>query len=105
MYYDEYIMLSKDDMEKIKTKLNILKLLNEDLYAKEKVNEILTILDKEENIEKSMTIDEVITAKMMETKKTNPELNANLYILYRKLQDKRIDPIEAMRLYEVYTND
>ncbi|MBK1812930.1 hypothetical protein JHL18_20105 [Clostridium sp. YIM B02505] len=105
MYYDEYVILTKEDIESIETKLNIIKLLIVDQYAKGKVDEILNIINKEEVVDKKVSIDEIIYDKMNEAKGIDPELNANLYVLYRKLQDKRIDPLEAMRLYEIYTNE
>jgi hypothetical protein len=105
MYYENYILVDKDDFEKIKNKLNIVKLLIEDKYAREKLEEILYILQKEDEVEKPIPIEEIIYMKMNESKNTNPELNANLYMLYRKLQEKKIDPVEAMSLYQIYIND
>ncbi|GFZ30975.1 hypothetical protein CSC2_15010 [Clostridium zeae] len=105
MYFDEYIVLRKDDVEKIKNKLNILKLLVEDPYAKEKVEEVLGIVNTDQSKSESKSIDEVIYNKMKETKSTNPELSADLYVIYRKLQEKKINPAEAIRLYKIYISD
>ncbi len=105
MYYDEYMMLSKDDIEKIKNKLNIVKLLVEDSYAKEKVQEVLDIIIKEDAEDEPVSIQDIIYEKMKETKSTNPDLNAELYMLYRKLQDNKIGPEEALSLYKAYTSE
>lgn len=105
MYYDEYMVLSKDDVEKMKNKLNIIKLIVEDPYAKEKVEEVLTIINKDKTNDEAVSIEELIYNKMKETKSTNPEMNADLYVIYRKLQEEKIDPAEAMRLYKIYISE
>ncbi|GKU23565.1 hypothetical protein [Clostridium folliculivorans] len=105
MYNDEYIVLRKDDVEKIKNKLNILKLLVEDPYEKEKVEEVLHIINTDHTKGENESIEEVIYNKMKETKSTNPELSADLYMIYRKLQQKKIDPAEAIQLYKIYISD
>jgi hypothetical protein len=105
VYYDEYIVLSKDDIDKVKNKLNIIKLITEDPYAKEKLEEVLAIIDKEKTNDESISIEELIHNKMKETKSTNPELSADLYVIYRRLQEEKIDQAEAMRLYKIYVSE
>lgn len=101
--YDDKILVNKENLEKMETKLVSLKLLVEDESLKKNISEILEIIDSEIN-GKTISIKQCIREKMDETKFSNPELNFKLYMLYRKLSDGKIDEEEALKAYEIYIN-
>lgn len=97
---NDKISLNMETIKKIKSSVTNIKLLSNDKYVKKEADELLTIIDNELKLGELSIID-MIYEKMKETKRSNPELSADLYILYRKLTDKKITEIEAMELFEL----
>lgn len=99
---EDKINVSEESMNKIKSKAREIKLISKDKQVIKAAEEIIDITAAE--IEKnSLDIMQKIEAKMKETKFTNPDLNANLYIVYRNLMDKKITEEDATELYELYS--
>ncbi len=59
------------------------------------------MLESELNYD-NISLKEKISSKMKETKNSDPNMNANLYILYRNLVNGRITEEEALELYNMY---
>lgn len=101
MYINEKVMVNKVSLEKMQTKLRGLKVMVQDKQIQSLVSEILELLDDELNV-KDISIEEIIKDKMKESKFSNPELHFELYKLYRKLSDGKIDENEALKAYNLY---
>lgn len=99
---DDKISISEESMNKIKSKANEIKLISRDKQVIKIAEEIMSLVSAE--IDKnSLNIMQKVELKMKETKFTNPDLNANLYILYRNLMDKKISEEDGEELYEMYS--
>lgn len=100
------ILINKDILEKVKTDVNKIKILSNEEEIKGIADEILSILEKRDFTTGKkiveMTILDRIKQKMKDT--TDKDLNVKLYILYRKLEDKKISEDEALRLFEIYVD-
>ena len=100
------ILINKDILEKVKADVNKIKILSNEEEIKGIADEILSILEKRDLTTGKkiveMTILDRIKQKMKDT--TDKDLNVKLYILYRKLEDKKISEDEALRLFEIYVN-
>ncbi len=101
MAINEKIMVNKDTLEKMQTKLRGLKLMVQDKEIQSLVIDILELLDNELRA-KDSSLEDIIYDKMKETKNSNPDLHFKLYMLYRKLSDGKIDENEALKNYKVY---
>lgn len=98
---NEKILVNKDSLEKMQTKLRGLKVMLEDKEMLSTIIEILDLVQNELKI-KDISVEDMIKDKMNETKFSNPELNFKLYMLYRKLEQGKIDTDEALKAYELY---
>lgn len=101
MSVSEKIVVKKDSLEKMKVKLRGLKVSIEDKSVQSAIGEILDILDNELN-DRDISLENTIKNKMIETKISNPDQHFKLYMLYRKLVEKRITEEEALKDYEIY---
>ena len=102
MGVNEKILVKKENLQKIQTNLKVLRVMTNDKDALKTIDEMIYIIN-EELKEKYVSIKEKIKDRMEKTKNTDPELNFNLYMLYRKLSDGKIDEEEALKAYEIYT--
>lgn len=95
------LVVDEEIVFKIQSRANAIKVLSKDKQVLKEVEELLDIVEKilEDN---TMTLSEKIEKKMKETKFTDPEMNASLYILHRKLSDGKISPQDAVALFEMY---
>lgn len=95
------LIVSEEIILKIQSRANAIKVLANDKQVLKEAEELLDIIEEilEDN---TMTLVEKIEQKMRETKFTDPEMNASLYILHRKLSDGKISPQDAMALFEMY---
>ncbi|KAJ51170.1 hypothetical protein BD780_002376 [Clostridium tetanomorphum] len=100
---EEKLLIHKETLVRIQSRAMAIKFLSKDKQLTKEVEEILELIDKEIKAN-SMSLIEKIEHKMKETKLTNPEMNANLYILYRKLSDGKISETDASALFELYIN-
>lgn len=109
MYQDDKIWISKKGLDKACKNLKGLKLLLKDDNLKHTIDDTIEILKKEikfENIDiEEINIEQMIKNKMKNTRNSNPDLNFKLYKLLRKLQNKKVDENEAMRVYEMYERE
>lgn len=103
MYINEKVIVNKESLDKMQTKLRGLKVIVKDKQIQSLVSEILELIDDELNA-KDISVEEIIKDKMKETKFSNPELHFELYKLYRKLTDGKIDEAEALKAYHLYTS-
>lgn len=103
MSINDKIMVNKDSLEKIQTKLRGLKVTVQDKEIRLLVSEILELLNGELN-PIDISLEDMIYNKMKETKSTNPDLHFKIYMLYRKLSDGKIDEDEALKAYKAYIN-
>ncbi|GAA0724231.1 hypothetical protein GCM10008905_17830 [Clostridium malenominatum] len=97
------LIVSEEIILKIQSRANAIKVLANDKQVLKEAEELLDIIEEilEDN---TMTLVEKIEQKMRETKFTDPEMNASLYILHRKLSDGKISPQDAMALFEMYVS-
>lgn len=101
MSVSEKIVVKKDNLEKMKVKLRGLKVSIEDKSVQSAIGEILDLLDNELN-DRDISLENTIKNKMIETKISNPDQHFKLYMLYRKLVEKRITEEDALKDYEIY---
>jgi hypothetical protein len=92
----EKVVVNKDALDKIKTKLKGLKVSVEDKNAKSIIDEILKIFE-DEIFNDNFSLEKIIKDKMAETKISNPDQNFKLYMLHRRLTDNKITQEEALR--------
>lgn len=105
-YESERVLLHVETLSKVKTILNEIKILSQDKTVRDKVDEILEIVDRgsmntvnKKEMDGEALID-IIYKKMKKTK--DRDLNVKLYMLYRKLEERQISEEEALKLYEIY---
>lgn len=72
-----------------------------DKIIKKEAERLFNLLEEELSIN-SLSLEERILKKMKETKTTDPDMNANLYILHRKLVNRQITEKQALEMFEVY---
>lgn len=97
----EKILVSKECINKIKTELKVIKVNTRDKNLKRELTGLLDMLENELNYD-GVSLKEKIMDKMKETKNSDPNMNANLYILYRNLVNGRISDEQALELYNMY---
>ena len=98
---NEKVLISRECIEKIRTELKIIKVNTNNRNFKKDVSKLLDMLESELNYD-NISLKEKIFSKMKETKNSDPNMNANLYILYRNLVNGRITEEEALELYNMY---
>lgn len=103
MNIDEEVAFKKETVDKIQTKLRVIRLTTAEPAIKGKIEEILDIINNELNPD-SMSIGEIIYNKMSESKAIDKELHVRLYMLYRKLLDDKISEEDAAKLYQLYVS-
>jgi len=93
------IMIEESKIKEIRLGLNELKLSVGDEQLRKKVEKLINLLEgKKEEEEES--IADMIYKKMKDTE--DPELNVKLYMLYRKLEEGKVDENEALRQYNIF---
>lgn len=95
------IKFNVESVEKIKSRIKAIKLMSKDKEISKLAVEVIELLENEIK-ENSITLMEKIELKMKETKFSDPELNANLYMVYRNLMDDKISEKDAEEIYELY---
>ncbi|MBV7272229.1 hypothetical protein JMF89_04555 [Clostridiaceae bacterium UIB06] len=101
MSNDEKILMSQQFIDKLRISLNTIKLTTKDKNIKKESEDLIKLLENELNAEE-LTVEQKILKRMRETKNVDPDANANLYILHRKLVNKQITEKEALQILEVY---
>lgn len=98
---DDKIVICRDILIKIKSRAQIIKSSCKDKALIKEADQILDLVTKELNKD-TETVLEKIEQKMRETRKSNPDLNANLYILHRNLVNNKITEENALELLKMY---
>lgn len=95
------LIVNKDMLKKIQSRAKEIELITKDKSIAQNAEEIVEIINDifKDNF---TTLLEKIEQKMKEVKHSDPEMNASLYILYRKLVDKKISDENAATLFDVY---
>lgn len=101
MSTESKISISSEDFERIRAEINMLSIICNDDVVKKRLIELLNHLNGITN-SKDINIEEVIEKKLVETKRTDKELNASLYILHQNLIRGKITEEDAKRLFEDY---
>lgn len=104
MNSEEKILISKECIDKIRSGLNTIKVVTKDKNIKKEAEELLRLLEAETS-GNELSLDERILKKMRETKNVDPDMNANLYILHRKLVNNQITEQQALQMFEMYIKD
>lgn len=102
MSNDEKISITKELMNKIKIGLNNISLATKDKNIKKEAEDLVKLVEAE-LIEEEVTVAERILKRMRETKNVDPDTNANLYILHRKLVNNQISETQALQMLEMYS--
>ena len=96
------IVIKEEKVIKILEDLNDVLIRCEDESIKEKINSSILELEKSLNRESRMEISELISERMKEFKTKDPDLHFKLYMLYRKLEDRKISEEDAAQAYKSY---
>lgn len=104
MSSEEKILINKECIDKIKSGLNTIKVVTKDKNIKKETEDLLKLLEAETSVDE-LSLEERILKKMRETKNVDPDMNANLYILHRKLVNKQITEQQALQMFEMYIKD
>lgn len=99
------VLIDREALELVKVKVSQMEKISQEPIIKEMAKEIIELLDKKNSNKegesfKEETLLEQMKRKMKSTK--DKDLNLKLYILYRKLEEKKISEEDALRLYEMY---
>lgn len=95
------ISIDIESMEKLRSGLNTIKLTSKEKDVIKEAEKLLNFLNEQITLG-SLSLEERILQKMRETKNTDPDMNANLYILHRKLVNGQIDQKQALEMLEMY---
>lgn len=95
------ILISKDCIDKIILGLKSIKVSTTNKVIIRDIEKLLNLL-KEELNEDDIPLKNRILEKMKETKGIDPDMNANLYILYRNLDNEHITEQQAQELFNAY---
>lgn len=95
MYIDRQLI------EKVRNGLSTIKVTSKEKNVRKEAERLFNLLEEELSIN-SLSLEERILKKMKETKTTDPDMNANLYILHRKLVNRQITEKQALEMFEVY---
>ncbi|MCT8976119.1 hypothetical protein N4T77_05855 [Clostridium sp. CX1] len=101
MSSNEKILINKECIDKIKAGMHTIRLTTKEKSIKKEVEALIKLLEDEINLD-NLSLEERILKKMKETKSVDPEMNANLYILHRKLVNGQIGEQQALELFEMY---
>lgn len=97
----EKMLISKGCIDKIKSVLHTIRLTSKEKNIKKEAETILKLIESE-IAPNDLSLEEKILEKMKETKSSDPDMNANLYILHRKLVNGQISEHQALKLFEMY---
>lgn len=98
---NEKILISKQIVDKVKAGLHTIRLTTKEKSIQKEAATLVKLLEAETNANSS-SLEDRILEKMKETKGTDPDMNANLYILHRKLVNGQISEQQALELLEIY---
>lgn len=96
------ISISSAELEKIKSEIKTLSIICTDNVVRNRLEDLLNQINRFTGSKGTVGIEEMIAKKLEETKRSDKELNANLYILHQNLIRGRISEEDAKRLFEDY---
>jgi hypothetical protein len=99
---DEKILISKQCIDRILSGLKTIKINEKNKLIRRQVSDMLNMIDTELNYG-NLSLEDKILKKMKETKGSDPDMNANLYILYQNLVNGRISKEQALDSYNIYS--
>ena len=91
-------------IEKIQQELKNIDSICTDYLVNERIHNLLEFIEKETSENKGI-FTEMILSKIKETRRTNPELNTDFYLLYRNVIEGKITMKEAQVLYDMYVKE
>ncbi|WBW96013.1 hypothetical protein [Oceanirhabdus sp. W0125-5] len=94
------IMVEESKLKELRLGLNELKLSVGDQLLRKKVERLINLFEENGTEEQEESIADKIYKKMKETE--DSELNVKLYMLYRKLEEGKVDEAEALRQYNIF---
>lgn len=97
----EKILINKENLEKIKLRLEGVRLMSSEKEVKKEIQILIDLLTEEIDSQK-LSFRELLDEKIRDTKYSNQELNFKLYMLQRKLDDGKISEEEALKAYDLY---
>ena len=100
---NEKILINKEILEKIKGRLEGLRLMSSEKDVKKDIESLIQILSDEIDSEK-LSFRDLLDEKIRDTKYSDSELNFKLYMLRRKLEDGKISDEEALKAYDLYVS-
>lgn len=98
---EEKMFIDKKIIEKVRNGLSTIKVTSREKDIRKEAERLFNLLEEEISTN-SLPLEERILKKMRETKTTDPDMNANLYILHRKLQNGQISEKQALEMFEMY---
>ena len=97
----ENITISKELLETINIKLNSIKLQVDSMEIKKDLNHLIELIEPL-LVDSNGSIEEKVYEKMIASRHVNDELYFKLYMLHRKIVDKKVSNDEAIKLFNLY---
>jgi len=95
------VLIPKDSIDKLISGLKGIRVTTREKNTRKEVDKLLSLIE-EDLSQKNIPLKEQILEKMKESKGVDPNLNANLYILYRNLDSGHITEEQAFELFQMY---
>lgn len=91
-------------LEKVYSDLDSIESASSIIEIRGKIKELISYIE-EHALENPNIFNDVLLSKIKETHGVKPQLNSNLYILYRNLQQNKLSLKEAKKLYSTYLKE
>ncbi|WP_446897161.1 hypothetical protein ACSVC9_09030 [Clostridium sp. LBM24168] len=98
---EDKVLISRQCIDRIVSGLKTIKISENNKMIKKQISDMLNMLESQLNYE-NLSLEDKILKKMKETKSSDPDMNANLYILYQNLVNGRISEEQALDRYNLY---
>lgn len=89
-------------LEKIISVLEEIKILSADEIVKVKTENLIAYIKSYGDFKNETTFKDILHEKVKETQNKDPELHLKLYMLYRELENGKINEKSAKELFEAY---
>jgi hypothetical protein len=93
------ISINREVIENIMYELNAMQLLCDDKFIMNRLNKILNLLKPYTVEVNESSIKNIIYQKMQETRNIDADLHLQMYMLYRKLEEGKINEEQARNAY------
>lgn len=93
--------VSEGNFNRIMKEIKEIYYMSSDIGVKDKLSRLLEFVESLSGDRVDINLEELIANKLVETKSKNPDLNANLYMLYWNLKREKVSEEEAMELYNL----